>query len=244
VSILKFLIISSIIASCSTYHVSKTNKTTNKTRYIQKNKNNQIYDPIYESTVSLERTADYDGELMTIVATGVVIKNIEGKKQKINSYILSVEHFCKKIKNKVTAMAVSRDDETLVTFKGKVLFVDQESDLCLIKLYNTKNRFESIRFSNELPKIGERVMVIGSPEGIFPSKTEGYVISNTFGSYNEDKDLYMTVPVSGGSSGSPVYNEDFELVGILKARHIEFGQISIAVPLDKINIFLDNCFSK
>ena len=235
--IIKLLLLVITFTSCSTYYVQRPHFT-------QEHNFKQINDPIYESTVLLERIANFDGQLEPIVATGVVIKNIEGKKKKINSFILSVEHFCKKIKNKVMASAVSRDDEALITYKGKVLSIDKENDLCLIKVYNTKNNLIPIKFSTIPPKIGDKVMAIGGPETIFPSKTEGYVISNVIGSYNPNNDLYMTLPASGGSSGSAIYNENFELVGILKAGHLRFKQISVAISLEKINSFLDSYFSK
>ena len=233
----KLLIFTFFLTSCSTYNIQQKH-------YIQDHNLNKVNDPIYESTLSLQRIANFDGDLESIFATGVVVKNIESKKQKINSYVLSVEHFCKKIKNKVTVISVVRDNEALLQFKGKVLLLDKENDLCLIKVYNTKNKLIPIKISSKSPKIGDKVMAIGGPETIFPSKTEGYVISNIIGSYNKDKDLYMTLPASGGSSGSAIYNKNFELVGLLKAGHLRFKQISVAVPLSKINNFLDSYFSK
>ena len=68
-----------------------------------------------------------------------------------------------------------------------------------------------------LPEIGSRVAVIGSPHGFEGTVSEG-IISGHSDAKKDDQWLQLTAPVSPGSSGSPVVDENSKVVGIATSR--------------------------
>jgi S1-C subfamily serine protease len=90
-------------------------------------------------------------------------------------------------------------------------------------------------------KIGQRVFVIGSPEGLTNTLSDG-LISNIL----PDDDalpsvptLQITAPISHGSSGGPVILEDGQVAGVADAFLQDGQNINFAVPIDAIIDVLD-----
>lgn len=80
----------------------------------------------------------------------------------------------------------------------------------------------------DLP-IGSKVFVIGAPQGLAQSITEGILSSKR----NEGDDLLLqiTAPISPGSSGSPVFDRFGRVVGIVAALRPDGQQLNFALPV-------------
>ena len=195
-------------------------------------------DPIFHSIVLLKNPKHRS------LATGVVFKNINN-----NSYILSAKHFCKRRGIKIDVLAVQNSKNQRDEYYSKVVYVDKKFDICILRAYDTGKSFLPVKLAKKAPKIGDRVMTIGAPGGIFPTKTEGYVVGyNLLGDLDEEGSeanaLVTSMPVSSGNSGGAIYNEKYELVGILKAVSVEYHHSSIGVHLDTVKRAVKRYFKK
>jgi len=116
----------------------------------------------------------------------------------------------------------------------KLIAADKNNDVALIQLKGEK--FPALKLSQSpKPKQGEDIIVIGSPLGLETTVTNG-IISSIRGA---DEFLQITAPISPGSSGSPVFNSNGEVIGIATLL-IEGGQnLNFAIPVKYVNDLLD-----
>lgn len=81
---------------------------------------------------------------------------------------------------------------------------------------------------------GQSVVALGSPLGLEKSVSSGIVSSVRSG--REIKLIQMTVPVSPGSSGGPVFDEYGDVIGITTLASFLFAQnVNFAVPIDYLD---------
>jgi S1-C subfamily serine protease len=89
-----------------------------------------------------------------------------------------------------------------------------------------------VRLGNSDPvQVGERVVAIGNPRGLEQTVTDGLIsaIRDTGKGY---KLFQMSVPISTGSSGGPLFNMAGEAIGIT-AAYLEGGQnLNFAIPIN------------
>ena len=109
----------------------------------------------------------------------------------------------------------------------KVIETDQDNDLAILEV--------ALRSIQPLPlgdsdavRIGQTVYVTGNPMELSGTFSNG-IISNVHES-DAGKRIQMTAPISPGSSGGPVLNENGEVIGIAYMT-IETGQnLNFAIP--------------
>lgn len=110
-----------------------------------------------------------------------------------------------------------------------VLVVDEADDIAIVKL--PKDVSLPVLKAGEVPLRGEPTAVIGSQAGV--------VNLVSVGNYNgiwehEDAVRYMfSSPVSGGSSGAPLFNRHGEVIGIVSGTYDKAQNLNIAVPMEK-----------
>jgi S1-C subfamily serine protease/Tfp pilus assembly protein PilF len=89
-----------------------------------------------------------------------------------------------------------------------------------------------------LPEVGSRIAVIGSPLGLEGTVSEG-IISGHRDAKKDDELLQMTAAVSPGSSGSPVVDENGEVVGIATFLINNAQALNFARPVAYVSQLLD-----
>ena len=83
--------------------------------------------------------------------------------------------------------------------------------------------------ASSVPAVGERVVVTGHPQGVFPSIiTEGFV-SGWMNGY-----LMISAGAFGGNSGGPVWH-DGKVIGLLVRGSVRYHHISLVVPLKSVH---------
>ena len=127
--------------------------------------------------------------------------------------------------------------------KVKVEFEKEESDLAVISFESDK-QISVVQIAETMPEKGDRIAVISNPEGEKFVSTYGKIKSSkpeNF-SFNDDQSDNLVVKHSAyeapGSSGSAVYNESMELVGInIGGGRDVFGRFryGVMIPTDQIN---------
>ena len=92
----------------------------------------------------------------------------------------------------------------------------------------------SVNISNRTKyDIGEGVVTIGNPEGLLNSLSEGVVSGRRF---DADYEYYqMTAPISQGSSGGAVFDENGYLIGVSTAILEEGQNLNFFLPIYRIN---------
>lgn len=111
-------------------------------------------------------------------------------------------------------------------FKGKCLSMDIESDLALIQVSeqeNTCKKWTKAKLgSSTITRVGDWVIAIGSPLGLYHTVTVGIVSSTHRKSHEIGKDespleyLQTDCNVHHGNSGGPLINIDGEVIGYVK----------------------------
>lgn len=134
---------------------------------------------------------------------------------------------------------LTRNSDTRA-FQGTILKIDETHDIALLKItnYRTSN---FLRLNSKLPRIGTNVLVAGSPEGLSGSISNGIVSSIRKNDPYDFDLIQFTAPISMGSSGGPIINEQFELIGITVGTNSENNaqNLNYAIPSKYISFLLD-----
>lgn len=164
------------------------------------------------------------------------------------TYILTAKHVCEgpippydiqiegEGENQFILGVSSTSSYTLVDYEGnerdaEIFRMHQHADICV--LVTDGNWGTPIRVATEPPPEGAMVYNMAAPLGIF---TPGMVPQwRGYYSGRDDRGYeFYSVPVAGGSSGSPVIYDN-EIVSIIVMAPIGFSNIAIGVNLQDIH---------
>ncbi len=113
-----------------------------------------------------------------------------------------------------------------------LIHVDKENDLVILKA-DAKN-LPVVRIGDiEKVTVGEKVYVISSPLGLENTISDG-VLSGIREITDERKILQITAPISPGSSGGPVFNNNGEVIGIATFLVEEAQNLNFAMTVNLI----------
>lgn len=97
------------------------------------------------------------------------------------------------------------------TYRGQVLAIDRRNDLALVQIQPDR-QLSSLRLSQSLPRVGQRVYAIGNPFGLDRTLTVGILSRIAPGG-----DLQTDASLNPGNSGGPLLNSNGEIIGVNKA---------------------------
>ncbi len=167
-----------------------------------------------------------------------------------DGYILTAAHAVREGTNKNTEVIIKEGDK-IVTVKVKNPIANQKYDLALLKIdYRFKT---AVRTKARIMKSGETVFTMGYADGLrnkFSHKTALKKSYGRFYIYSPEKnsedgsDMKMqlhTTKVAQGASGSPVFDANGDVVGVVsKIKPKEFSNqvYDWAVPIRYYELFL------
>jgi S1-C subfamily serine protease len=128
-----------------------------------------------------------------------------------------------------------------ISHKAWVIKKDKEVDLLLLGF---DGHYINAVFASSLLKVGDNVYSVGHGLGLENTFTTGVVSAiNRILEGNPIKYIQHTAPINRGFSGSALYNEEGQFIGINEAvvTSCWFGGwsgISLAIPLEQIQEFL------
>jgi len=115
----------------------------------------------------------------------------------------------------------------------KILADDKEGDLVRVSVEISKEAVRPLPITTELPEVGERIIIIGTPLGLDKTVSDG-IISAVRDVPAFGKIIQVTAPISPGSSGSPVINMKGEVIGVATFLVVAGQNINFAVPGERI----------
>ena len=105
---------------------------------------------------------------------------------------------------------------------------------------NIQGNVPVAKLSKKIPEINEPVFYTGYPLGLYAPG----IIHRFFGTFSGVEPSYgssvWTFPAVEGSSGSPVYNKNSELIGIISSVAMGFPHIVMGPGIEEILSLLEN----
>lgn len=131
---------------------------------------------------------------------------------------------------------ISTHEDRTLNVKS-VIASSENRDIAVVELEkNTALKPLPLGNSDEIKK-GETVTAIGSPLGLKNTLTQG-VLSGRLMQDNMDI-LQISAPISSGSSGGALFNENGEVVGVTFASYEEGQNLNLAIPINEVKEFID-----
>jgi S1-C subfamily serine protease len=138
-----------------------------------------------------------------------------------------------------TMVAVRNSDQKQIAVK--VFKVDPMHDVAVLKTTSFTSK-EYLKIVTKFPRIGTEVWVAGSPLGQEGTISDGIVSAIRKHKPFDFDQIQFTAPISFGSSGGPLVNTEFELIGITVSGIDAYDaqNLNFAVPAKYINHLLDS----
>lgn len=115
-----------------------------------------------------------------------------------------------------------------------------KNDYILLKLKNNEPRSNYwLRMAKKTPSVGESVHAVSLPMNMPWIYTEGVVSQYAYDliNYPEIQRIVVDIKITFGSSGSPLVNNDGELVGLLSLMHEKTG-LAFYIPVENMRSFV------
>lgn len=151
-----------------------------------------------------------------------------------NGYIVTNHHVIDKAKS---IQVEIKSGNSSVSYKAKVQMVDKTNDLAILKIEDTKfTPLPLVPYQikrDGLAEVGSGVFTLGYPlvlsgMGKEVKFTDGKISSRT--GYEQNINSYQTsVPIQPGNSGSPLFNDQGQLVGVINAIVKNTDNVSYAI---------------
>ena len=119
-------------------------------------------------------------------------------------------------------------------FVAELIGLDERTDIAVLKI-DQPNELAYVKFSDDIPEVGEWVITVGNPFGYGGTVNAGIVSARgrDIGRDPYNDFLQIDAPLNQGNSGGPAFNLKGEVVGVNAAIHSPLGGnsgIAFAIP--------------
>lgn len=197
---------------------SPTDETTAPTKPMAFAENTSAIE-IADASVVTIFCYDYEGEL---AATGSGFVAFDGKTIITNYHVMTSAYTCKISTNQDISYEVS-----------KILCYSKDQDIAILQLTKDTGLQPLTLGDSSIIKKGETVVAIGSPLGIKNTVSTG-VLSGRLMADGMDV-LQFTAPISSGSSGGALFDDNGNVIGITYASYIDGQNLNLAIPIELAN---------
>ena len=126
----------------------------------------------------------------------------------------------------------------------KPLAIDLKNDLCLIEIKN-HGLIPVVISDKKILKLRDKIFTVGAPASVVPIEAEGNVSLPSITFSDDDGERVMaSMPAFGGSSGSPVFDEKGEVVGLITEANQHYQKIAFFTSAKFIQTFLKGNLNK
>src|SRR3989338_2444061 len=174
----------------------------------------------------------------SIVVVGVIGKRKKGDRAGSGFFIsedgliLTNYHLIKKARR----LFVKLRNDTVYT-RVKVVNVDVPRDIAVLKIDDKgvgQGPARPVKLGDsDKVAIGQRVVAIGNPLGLENTVSDG-LISAIRPAEQGIKLLQVSVPLSNGSSGGPLFNLQGEVIGVVAASLQKGQSLNFAIPINSV----------
>ena len=110
-----------------------------------------------------------------------------------------------------------------------------KGDLCLLWVPTLK--VKNIKLSLFEPKVGDELIYIGAPLGIYHAPTVP-IFKGIYSGIIDPSAAMVTFPAIGGSSGAAVLDRNNRIVGVVFAANLQFHHISLISSYRSLKTFI------
>jgi hypothetical protein len=131
------------------------------------------------------------------------------------------------IEGSTSVYVLKNGEEKKYVVSGYVA-IDKTNDLVILKvsgLNGSKLSLESVK----IPEIGEKIYAVGNPKGLSGTFSEGII--SGIREIGDNQVIQITAPISPGSSGGPVLNNNGQVVGVAFASFTSGQNLNFAIPV-------------
>lgn len=126
--------------------------------------------------------------------------------------------------------------KSAVYHQASLVAIDRAKDIAILKVDLPNLKPVKLGNSNKV-QIGERVVSIGNPLGLESTISDG-LISSWRTVKGGLKVLQISVPLSQGSSGGPLFNLKGEVIGVTMGSYLKGQNLNFAVPINDVKPLL------
>jgi serine protease Do len=123
--------------------------------------------------------------------------------------------------------------------KGRIVKIDYKLDLALVRVESQSDRFVSPAAGRNLLELGEQLFSVGCPGNLRGTVFSG-VVNSPPRRANGVPLWQVNMQIHPGSSGSPVFDIQGNLVGVIKGRYWGTDSIGFLIPLESVMTFLND----
>lgn len=129
-----------------------------------------------------------------------------------------------------TRVEIYNDSGALLGVARSADMLSTSVDLAILPSLGPRTPY--LTLAGGMPSVGEKVIVIGAPEGLTNTVSDGIV--SAVRKLETRQLLQITAPISPGSSGGPVLNQRGEVVGVSVSIFREGQNLNFAVPVTDV----------
>lgn len=119
-----------------------------------------------------------------------------------------------------------------------VLAKNRLVDLIKVRVDIPQSQVMTVDLARQPPVVADNVFVVGSPMGLEQTVSEG-IISAVREIPSGGKVLQLTAPISRGSSGGPVLNQDGEVIGVVTFQAARGQNLNFAISIDALEMLVN-----
>ncbi len=132
------------------------------------------------------------------------------------------------IKEEVCRIVVKTEDGHSYNVND-VITVSKPNDIAILRLEEKAN-ISVLKYNSSHPLTkGEKIVAIGSPLGLKNTVSNGIISGYTVEDHMDI--LQFTAPISSGSSGGALFNDQGEVIGITYASYESGQNLNLAIPI-------------
>jgi serine protease Do len=128
-----------------------------------------------------------------------------------------------------------------IIYKVKILYADAVTDIAILQIIKENEKelekTEILSLVKTLPKLSESIFTLGYP-GTNIVYSQGY-FSGRYGFAGDTNFNQLYLPASPGQSGSPIFNENGEVLGILSTKQKQTDGVTFASKSKKLQQVLE-----